>query len=156
MKQKEQIAEKVLVGVLSIRQYMSRPAEYEVRSVLNPGYFFLLSALEESGGMSMSEVAQMMLISKQQATQVTGRLVDSGYIKRKTDAKDRRIINVMVTQKGRTTLTECMQVITQMTMEKLNMLSDEDTEKLDNALDVLLSTMEKVYGDIQQVKPSQE
>jgi DNA-binding MarR family transcriptional regulator len=97
--------------------------------------------------MTMSEVSQMMMISKQQATQVTDRMVEAGYIRREADKQDRRIIKVTITQKGYDSLTECGEMIRQKTREKLDRLTDQDIEDLDRALNILYSLMLKLRGE---------
>lgn len=145
MKRKEQIADKLLRGIFVMRQHMNRPTESMMRSVLNPGFFFLLSALSETDSMTMGEISQMMLISKQQTTQVTDRMEEAGYISRIPDEQDRRIVKVMITPEGKESLNQCKEMIREKTIERLEKLPDEDVEELDRALDVLSGIIKKLH-----------
>jgi DNA-binding MarR family transcriptional regulator len=145
LKRKEQIADKLLRGIFVMRQHMNRPTESMMRSVLNPGFFFLLSALSETDSMTMGEISQMMLISKQQTTQVTDRMEEAGYISRIPDEQDRRIVKVMITPEGKESLNQCKEMIREKTIERLEKLPDEDVEELDRALDVLSGIIKKLH-----------
>jgi DNA-binding MarR family transcriptional regulator len=63
----------------------------------------LLQALE-SGQITPSEISRIMCISKPNVTTLITKLIDDGLAQRSHDEKDRRVINVAITEKGRKAL----------------------------------------------------
>ena len=62
--------------------------------------FFVLSHLDKHGESKMNELAKVMDVTTAAATGIVDRLVRYGYIMRAYNPKDRRVINIRLTQKG--------------------------------------------------------
>ncbi len=62
--------------------------------------FFVLNHLDKHGESKMNELAKVMDVTTAAATGIVDRLVRYGYIARSYDPKDRRVINIGLTQKG--------------------------------------------------------
>ena len=62
--------------------------------------FFALNHLDKHGESKMNELARFMDVTTAAATGIVDRLVRYGYIVRAYDPKDRRVINIRLTQKG--------------------------------------------------------
>jgi len=62
--------------------------------------FFVLSHLDKHGESKMNELAKVMDVTTAAVTGIVDRLVRCGYIARSYDPKDRRVINIGLTQKG--------------------------------------------------------
>jgi DNA-binding MarR family transcriptional regulator len=63
----------------------------------------LLQGLD-SGPITPSEISRVMCISKPNVTTLNTKLSDDGLAQRSHDEKDRRVINVAITEKGRKAL----------------------------------------------------
>jgi len=61
----------------------------------------ILDVLAEEGDLSMQQLARRMFKSISTMTRVAGQLVRKGYIKRRQDAKDGRVVHVSITPQGK-------------------------------------------------------
>ena len=68
------------------------PINMEMRAI------FMLS---NSAIMPTSEIGRRLGISKPNVTPLLDKLVEKGYVDRVPDARDRRIVNIVVTEKGK-------------------------------------------------------
>jgi DNA-binding MarR family transcriptional regulator len=64
----------------------------------------ILDVLAEEGDLSMQQLAQRMFKSISTMTRVAGHLVRKGYIKRRQDAEDGRVVHVSITPQGKAIL----------------------------------------------------
>ncbi len=64
--------------------------------------FDVLSALDRSAdGLTMSQLSQQIMVSNGNVTGVVSRLIEDGLVLGKTSTKDRRVMRVTLTRKGR-------------------------------------------------------
>ena len=140
----ERIIDKVVNGFLVVKQHMGRPTEFELRAVLGLGNFYFLYMVYTNEKLTMSEIASFMYISKQQATQVADKMIASGYIERVYDEKDRRIIQIMITEKGKRALWDGIERVREKMKDKMACLSMEDFEKVEGAIDTLIEIARKM------------
>ncbi len=61
----------------------------------------ILDVLAEEGELTMQQLARRMFKSISTMTRVAGQLVRKGYIKRRQDAEDRRVVHVSITPQGK-------------------------------------------------------
>ncbi len=61
----------------------------------------ILDTLSEEGDLTMQQLAKRMYKSVSTMTRVAGQLVRKGYIKRRQDAEDRRVVHVSITPQGK-------------------------------------------------------
>lgn len=61
----------------------------------------VLDTLAEEGDLSMQQLARRMYKSVSTMTRVVGQLVRRGYVKRRQDPEDRRVIHVSITPQGK-------------------------------------------------------
>ena len=69
-----------------------RQVKDSFKDTFSPAQFFTLSAIVSSEGMSMSQLAHISSMQKQQVTKLVNFLVDHQYVIRVPCQKDRRII----------------------------------------------------------------
>jgi len=67
---------------------------------LNPGSLFVLGVLCRNGILSMSEIGCKLSMPKPHITGLVDKLVAENLVERLYDPKDRRIVNVHITEKG--------------------------------------------------------
>jgi DNA-binding MarR family transcriptional regulator len=107
-------------------------------------YYMTLGMLIEHGPMQMSEIGNLLSISKPNTTFVVNKLIAEGKIERLHDKEDRRIINVSVTEKGREFFNEHKKNIKKNLKENLSKLSEEELNTLNNSIDRLNSIFSKI------------
>ena len=64
----------------------------------------ILDVLADDGDLTMQQLARRMFKSVSTMTRVAGQLVRKGYIKRRQDAADRRVVHVSITPQGKAIL----------------------------------------------------
>jgi MarR family 2-MHQ and catechol resistance regulon transcriptional repressor len=64
----------------------------------------ILDVLAEEGDLTMQQLARRMFKSISTMTRVGGQLVRKGYIKRRQDAEDGRVVHVSITPQGKAIL----------------------------------------------------
>lgn len=62
---------------------------------------YILDTLAEEGDLPMQQLARRMYKSVSTMTRVVAQLVRRGYVKRRQDSEDRRIVHVSVTPQGK-------------------------------------------------------
>jgi len=68
---------------------------------ITPSQFAVLEALFHLGSMTQGEISTKVLKSGSNMTTVIDNLERDGYVQRERDAKDRRVINVHLTDTGK-------------------------------------------------------
>jgi DNA-binding MarR family transcriptional regulator len=61
----------------------------------------ILDTLAEEGDVTMQQLARRMFKSVSTMTRVVGQLVRRGYVKRRQDPEDRRVVHVSITPQGK-------------------------------------------------------
>jgi len=64
-------------------------------------YYMTLGIVMKHGPIAMTEIGNMLCISKPNTTFVINKLISEGKLERFPDKEDRRIINIAITEKGR-------------------------------------------------------
>ena len=87
--------------------------------------------------MTMTELARITGMSKSQMTAVIDKLVKLDVLERHPDEKDRRVINIVLTEHGRTLLREVRRKIKQDMRKTLSSLTSEELAEMSVALKTL-------------------
>ena len=98
--QPQNTAEELLLLMLQFQRKLIRPSEHLHRDSLSPIQFQALGTLSQFGPQSMSELAAVLMISKQQLTPVVDKLDRMGLVIRTGDALDRRVIRLGLSPGG--------------------------------------------------------
>ena len=78
----------------------ARLSERNTLGVITPSQFAVLEALYHLGSLTQGEVSTKVLKSGSNMTTVIDNLERDGLVRRERDAKDRRVINVHLTEAG--------------------------------------------------------
>jgi len=92
----------VVENLISIHPLLSKVFNRSMRSKtnLNPGSLFVLGVLSRNGILSMSEIGCKLSMPKPHITGLVDKLIAENLVERLYDPKDRRIVNVHITEKG--------------------------------------------------------
>lgn len=115
-----------------------------VNKGLSHPHIIIMSMLDRSGSLPVSVIGTRMGISKPQMTHLVDKLISLRYVKRLPDANDRRIINVTLTDRGKTTLETCKELIRDNIRQKLSSLEDDDLAELSASLKSLKAIWSKL------------
>lgn len=146
------VLEKVAVDLLSIpplifrgvRRKLLRTALVDTGVDISPLHFEIMKLLHEAGTLHVAEIGERLRISKAQMTHLIDKLVNLGIVKRQTDATDRRIINIVLTAKGKAFLEERDSDIRNALKEILSCLNDKELEDLSGSLRKLRDILAKL------------
>ncbi len=103
--------------------------------------FFVLQKINAQGRLTVSEVADKLSVSLSAITALVDRLVQAGLVVRSRDEKDRRLVWLEATDKGKEILGRCIESRRQVAAKYFGRLSDQDLEKLLEIYEKVLATL---------------
>ena len=89
--------------------------------------------------LATSELAKMLSMQKPQMTHLVEQLVNLGIVERHPDAKDRRVINLALTDHGRVLLRDTSKKVRQKIKDRLAVLTPDELKAMSAALETLKS-----------------
>jgi DNA-binding MarR family transcriptional regulator len=108
---------------------------------------FVLGSLKRHGILSMTDIGKYLSMPKPHITVIVDKLIEEGYVERQNDPKDRRIINIQITETGLKDFETIKQSISENMKSKLVMLNDEELDQLEAASkqvkEILISILSK-------------
>ena len=127
--------------------YKSISKPLRTKSSITPGGMFVMESLKRYGILSMSDIGKCISMPKPHITVIVDKLIEEGYAVRQNDSKDRRIINISLTDKGLTDFEEIREAISLTLRGKLVLLSEQEQEQLSKASqqlrEILVSILSK-------------
>lgn len=106
--------------------------------------FDILFILKGHGEIPTSEIAKHLFMSKPQMTKEIDKLIEMGLVERYPDKKDRRIINIGLTEKGNQFLKKFMEQRKAILKERLAALPEEDLGILSESLSNIVKVLSKL------------
>lgn len=92
--------------------------------------YMILSLLNAEPNLTMGDLQQNTLVTKQAITGVVDRLKKGGYLELNKDSKDRRITRVLLTEKGKKALLATRPKRISGNQEAFSILSEEEISQL--------------------------
>jgi DNA-binding MarR family transcriptional regulator len=89
------------------------------------------------GSMSVTELANSVMMTKSQMTHLIDQLVRQSIVERRPDEKDRRVINLSLTEQGRVLLDDAKQKVQENIRQALAGLTTDDRRAMSGALKTL-------------------
>jgi DNA-binding MarR family transcriptional regulator len=124
---------------------ISRPLRNQTS--ITPGGMYVLGSLKRNGTQSMSDIGKCLSMPKPHVTVIVDKLIEEGYVERQSDPNDRRVVNILLTEKGLEDFENIKQEISENLKLKLSKLSDEEQEILADASqkvrEILISILSK-------------
>lgn len=97
-------------------------------------YHILEEMFNQMEGSSMTELAKTIRISKQQLTPLISKLEEKGYVIKVTDPKDKRLVRLRLTEKGKTHVSKRWEAFHRDLCDQISRLNEEDRLDLDFAI----------------------
>ena len=120
------------------------------------GVLFLLRHVDRQPGVTVSELARQAGIVKSHVSKMMEQLFRQGYVEKRADQADQRLVRVYVTQSGRRSMAEmeaCAQDAWSSVMDEVPEARMEDVVR---GLRILLSALEKSNGKMnKESQPSE-
>lgn len=105
--------------------------------------FQALSLLAEKKGCIMSELARGMPQSFSATTGIVDRLIRDGLARRERDKKDRRVVQVFITSKGKYTVERFKRYKKEHLISILESLKEKDRKTLMQAMEIFAQAIKK-------------
>ena len=130
-KNKEEI-DQIIENLISIHPLLSKSLNRSIRSktTLNPGTLFILGILNKYEILSMSEIGCKLAMPKPHVTAQIDKLIAEDMVERLFDPKDRRIINIKMTEKGKVDFQQIKSEISQEMRQKISKLNNEKMQEM--------------------------
>jgi DNA-binding MarR family transcriptional regulator len=129
----------------SIRRKLLKAALTGFHEDIDPPHFEIIKLLEEVGMLHIAEIGERLQIARPQMTHLIDKLVGLGIAERQTGKEDRRMINVTLTEKGKTIIKEHDDQIRKATMDALSSLTVGELKDLSASL----RTLREIFSKLQ-------
>ncbi|MBI3332984.1 MAG: MarR family transcriptional regulator [Candidatus Omnitrophica bacterium] len=129
-----------------IRGFARRESNYLSRGKITLPQLWILEHLSRRGSCPMNELARFLGISRPAATGLVDRLIGQELVSRLSDPKDRRVVRVNLTPKGRRVQANIWEQKRKMLVEVFGKLSPKDRSHY-------LATLEKVVRLLSEKQP---
>ncbi len=100
----------------------------------HPGQAFSLWVLSKNDGISQTELADVLHVSRPTVTIMVKKMESAGLIERRPDAHDNRVVRLHVTDAGRALQADLHAVHESMVADTITPLADEDQLELERLL----------------------
>jgi len=107
-------------------------------------HFEIMKLLHESGTLHVAEIGEKLQIARPQMTHLIDKLVDVGIAERQIDETDRRMIKIVLTDKGKATVDERESNMRKAIRETLSCLTSEELEDVSASLRTLRDILSKL------------
>ncbi len=104
-------------------------------------------ALNEYGPLSLSKLAQYILVKPSTVTGIIDRLEQKGLVKRERNLTDRRVITIELTAAGQHLAEEAPPPIPETIIRGLTKLSAEEAEQIVNSLSILVGMLDDEHAE---------
>ena len=133
------------IGMMGIvmHKMMNRAQEMYQEFDLNKSQAGILFTLHQSDSMSQKELARVLRQTPPSVTNAIQKMEQKGYILRKSDEKDQRMLRLHLTEKSQKYLSQVKQTFRQMEAELFEGISKEEKEELRKILLRMLRNVEK-------------
>jgi DNA-binding MarR family transcriptional regulator len=117
-----------------VRRKLLKIALVDIDVDISPLHFEIMALLKEAGTLHVAEIGERLQIARAQMTHLIDKLVDLGIVERQMDTADRRMTNIVLTSKGKTTIEEHDSSLRKAIRETLSCLTDKELEDLSDSL----------------------
>ncbi|MCU6761769.1 Uncharacterized HTH-type transcriptional regulator yusO [uncultured Roseburia sp.] len=107
-----------------------------------------LIIIANSSTLSMSQLAQRMNISREQASRTIAPLADRKLVERKINAENRRQIDISLSKEGRQLFNDLKSSTSNLICRSMDKLSEEEISEFKEAFKIIMKTLNKIlYAD---------
>ena len=128
----------------SIHRKLLKAAFTKVEADVGMPHLEIMKILEVEGTRHIAEIGERLQIPKPQMTHLIDRLENLGIVRRESDENDRRITNVVLTDRGRTIVQEIDENLYDGISDTLSCLSDTELRDLSLSLKKLRDLLDKI------------
>ncbi len=135
------LAWQILTVAPIFKKRLFRPEIVQAQHPIPLSYIQVLAALNESDTLSVSEISRRFDIAKPNITPLIDRMIDAGYVKRTRNSSDRRVVHVLILEKGREKINEIIDALSESIGSWSENITPEDLVRLSHAIDEIQSIL---------------
>ncbi|QHQ61614.1 MarR family transcriptional regulator [Anaerocolumna sedimenticola] len=138
---------------MKLYRQMFRAAQFNLQGNhdIYQGQAGLLQLVLKNNGASQKELAEQLDIRPSSMTEMLTKMERTGLILRSQDEKDRRIMRIYLTDKGKTTADSISGITADFLNSIFNTLSENEKEQLSDMIQKLSAYMENTNGKIKDI-----
>lgn len=140
----ENIAQNLLATFPLIFKKILKKEESGICKNLTPSHTQIMCLLENFGSMPISEIGKKLCISPPNMTPLIDKLIEENLVERIPNSRDRRIVNISLTENGKEFLKKYKECLVNHLKLKLSDLTEEEQEELNKILSRLKEIILKI------------
>ena len=122
----EQVAKTTFDVLPMLRKRLLRMDVVQAEHNVPMSHVQVLTMLGENGVMTVSEISQRLGIAKPNITPLVDRLIADGYVERRRDETDRRVVKVVLLPEGEEQLASIQETIVRHAMRWVGTIPDKE------------------------------
>ncbi|WP_188993129.1 MarR family winged helix-turn-helix transcriptional regulator [Paenibacillus nasutitermitis] len=103
----------------------------------------ILIRLFEDGSQKASVLAEKLLVTAGAITGIADKLIDMEYLERERDLDDRRVVNLVITEKGKAVVQKLKGKRAEISEMMFTGLSDDDVKQLTRLFNQIIANMDR-------------
>lgn len=119
----------------------------ELKNILSPLLMLILLTLSEQEPLTVSELANKIMVSKQQMTPLINKLIEKQFVYRKQAEADRRNVIIVLTPQGHKFLCDAKEELANRVKKTLEKLNKEDLLVIHDSLTNIYKIMNKISSE---------
>ena len=105
--------------------------------------FFALKFISQNQGITVGELADVLMMSSGSIAQLIERLTSKGWVRKKVDEKDKRIFHISLTKMGEKEIFKMEKIFQKKMTAMLSLISEEDSKQMLETLKKLREKLKK-------------
>lgn len=139
----EKLAWQILTVAPIMKKRLFRPDFDQGANQLPLSYAQVLATLDIEESMTVTEISERFDIAKPNITPLIDRMIDAGYVKRVRNSTDRRVVHVIILEKGREKVREMVASLTNTVHGWSKAMTEEEIQKVTDAIEEIRSILAK-------------
>ncbi len=139
----EKLAWQILTVAPVLKKRLFRPDFEQSENQLPLSYAQVLATLNNEQSMTVSEISERFDIAKPNITPLIDRMIEAGYVKRVRNSTDRRVVHVVILEKGREKVNDMVDSLKGSIQNWPNKMTEEDMARVTDAIEVIRSILAK-------------
>lgn len=140
----EQVAKTTFDVLPMLKKRLLRMDVVQAEHSIPMSHVQVLTMLGESGIMTVSEISQRLGIAKPNITPLVDRLISDGYVERRRDEIDRRVVKIVLLAAGEEKLAAIQETIVRHAMRWVGTIPDKEFYELEKSLNSIVRILGQV------------
>lgn len=144
MPKRKQLIEQIMADINAMKYKMHFAImRKDAKKRVTHSQWFVVCLIEQHKNLGVKEISNMLGITSSATTQLIDGLVKSGYVKRKTNTKDRRSLQIELSSKGKKHIKEMKRHVAKAMERFFKPLSDRELKMYNELHKKILTSFNK-------------